>query len=147
MLRLFYANGRGSQLTATRRFVEDMLRTGAFEHGTRYYHLPDFMLFFLSDLCAKNPGARELHQIDSLVRRRLQERMGCTHDSPSAALRLIASNNMCMSNVQDKKILLNSQHVDGRWTGYVYRYGSSGLLFGSDGLTTALAVAALQGIE
>ncbi|KIM94467.1 hypothetical protein OIDMADRAFT_45810 [Oidiodendron maius Zn] len=133
-LRLFYANGRGFQLVAALHFMKDMLRTGAFEHGTR-------------DLCVKNPSAKELGDLDSLIRQRLQERMGCTQDAPSAAFRLIASNNLRMRNSKDEKILLDSQHVDGRWTGYVYRYGSSGVLFGSDGLTTALAVAALQGAK
>ena len=127
--------------------MEDMLRTGAFEHGTRYYQLPDYLLYYLSDLCAKNPDAEELGSLEALIRQRLQERMGCTQDAPSAAFRLIASNRLRMCNTKDRKILLDLQHVDGRWTGYVYRYGSSGVLFGSDGLTTALAVAALQGIE
>lgn len=127
--------------------MEDMLRTGAYEHGTRYYQLPDWLLYYLSDLCAKNPGARALRSLRDLLCWRPQERMGCTHDVPSAALRLIASNNMHMTNGQDRKILLDSQHVDGRWEGYVYRFGSSGILFGSEGLTTALAVAALQGVN
>lgn len=127
--------------------MEDMLRSGAYEHGTRYYHLADFLLFYLSDLCAKNQKAVELQTLDPLVRQRLQERMGCTTDAPSAALRLIASNNMNMSNSRDRKILLDQQQLDGRWTGYVYCYGASRILFGSDGLTTAFAVAALQGIQ
>jgi hypothetical protein len=124
-----------------------MLRTGAFEHGTRYYQLPDYLIYYISDLCGKNPGVDELSELDRLVRLRLQERMGCTQDAPSAACRLLASNMLRIRNTKDKKILLDSQHIDGRWSGWIYRYGSSGVLFGSDGLSTALAVAALQGVE
>lgn len=145
VLRLFYANGRGSQLQPARRFMEDMLRTGAFEHGTRYYHLPDFLLYYLSDLCVKNPGADELDSLRDLVCWRLKERMGSTHDASSAAFRLIASNNMRLTNKLDRGVLLDSQHSDGKWMGYMYRYGFSGIMFGSEGLITALAVTALQG--
>ncbi|KAH8126190.1 HAD-like protein [Trichoderma asperelloides] len=147
VLRLFYANGRGDELTAIRQFVEDMLRTTAFEHATRYYHLPDFFLYYVSDLCANNPAAGELDLIRKLLCLRLQDRMGSSRDSPSAAFRLIASNNMNLVNERDKAILLDSQHEDGRWTGWLYRYGSSGILIGSDGLTTALAVNALEGVK
>ncbi|PTB36219.1 hypothetical protein M441DRAFT_151448 [Trichoderma asperellum CBS 433.97] len=147
VLRLFYANGRGGELTAIRQFVEDMLRTTAFQHATRYYHLPDFFLYYVSDLCANNPTAGELDLIRKLLCLRLQDRMGSSKDSPSAAFRLIASNNMNMVNGRDEAILLDSQNVDGRWTGWLYRYGSSGILIGSDGLTTALAVNALEGVK
>ncbi|KAF0319339.1 hypothetical protein GQ607_013444 [Colletotrichum asianum] len=145
VLRLFYANKRGWQLQHTRRFMEDMLRTGAFEHGTRYYHLPDFFLYYLSDLCAKHSRDDELDTLRDLIVWRLQERIGATHDAPSAALRVIAARNMQLSNNMDRKVLLDLQHSDGRWTGYVYRYGSTGILFSSEGLVTALAVAALRG--
>lgn len=124
-----------------------MLRTTAFEHATRYYHLPDFFLYYVSDLCANNPAAGELDLIRKLLCLRLQDRMGSSRDSPSAAFRLIASNNMNLVNERDKAILLDSQHEDGRWTGWLYRYGSSGILIGSDGLTTALAVNALEGVK
>jgi hypothetical protein len=124
-----------------------MLRTRAYEHGTRYYHLGDYIIYYLSGLCAKNQRAQELRPMRQLLYERLEERMGCTKDVPSAALRLTASNNMGLSNPRDRKILLSSQQVDGKWSGYVYRYGSSGVLFGSDGLTTALAVAALEGSQ
>lgn len=134
--------------------MEDMLRTGAFEHGTRYYPLPDVLLYYLSELCVKNPGAAELDALRALVRWRLQERMGLRatlgpeHDdgAASAAFRLIACNNMRLANNHlDRRILLDAQHGDGKWTGYMYRFGSSGILLGSEGLITALAVAALQG--
>lgn len=125
--------------------MEDMLRAGAFEHGTRYYHLPDFFLYYLSDLCAKHPRDDELDTLRDLIVWRLQERIGATHDAPSAALRVIAARNMELSNNTDRKVLLDLQHSDGRWTGYVYRYGSTGILFSSEGLVTAMAVAALRG--
>ncbi|KAH0428644.1 hypothetical protein CcaCcLH18_08910 [Colletotrichum camelliae] len=97
VLRLFYANNRGWQLQATRRFMEDMLRTGAFEHGTRYYHLPDFLLYYLSDLCAKHPHDEELNSLRDLIVWRLQERIGATRDAPSAALRRWKMDRICLS--------------------------------------------------
>ncbi|GFG09990.1 ankyrin [Aspergillus lentulus] len=64
MLGLFYRNGRGSNLIATCRFMEDMLRTRAYEHGSRYYHLPDFLPYYLSDICVHNRGEQDLHALD-----------------------------------------------------------------------------------
>ncbi|PKX91101.1 ankyrin [Aspergillus novofumigatus IBT 16806] len=100
MLRIFYRNGRGSQLIATRHFMEDMLRTRAYEHGTRYYHLPDFFMYYLSDMSVHHREDQDLHALEVLLRQRLQERMGFTTHAPSTALRLISSNSMEMSNIQ-----------------------------------------------
>ncbi|KAJ0301589.1 hypothetical protein COL516b_007560 [Colletotrichum fioriniae] len=86
VLRVFYASGRGNQLQPARHFMEDMLRTGAFEHGTRYYHLPDFLLYYLSELCSKNPDADELDILRDLLRQRLKERIGSTNDASSKSL-------------------------------------------------------------
>ncbi|KAI3535680.1 hypothetical protein CSPX01_11204 [Colletotrichum filicis] len=145
VLRVFYASGRGNQLQPALHFMEDMLRTGAFEHGTRYYHLPDFLLYYLSELCSKNPNASELESLRDLLCQRLKERMGYTNDASSVGLRLLASNNMRLINTTDRRVLLDLQRSDGSWMGYLYRYGFSGILIGSEGAITALAVKALQG--
>ncbi|KAL2884401.1 hypothetical protein SGCOL_000346 [Colletotrichum sp. CLE4] len=145
VLRVFYASGRGHQLQPALNFMEDMLRTGAFEHGTRYYHLPDFLLYYLSELCSRNIDAKELDSLRGLLCRRLNERMGSTNDASSVGLRLLASNNMRLANGSDRRLLLDLQRSDGSWMGYLYRYGSSGILIGSEGAITALAVKALQG--
>ncbi|KAK7458292.1 hypothetical protein Landi51_01115 [Colletotrichum acutatum] len=146
VLRVFYASGRGNQLQPALHFMEDMLRTGAFEHGTRYYHLPDFLLYYLSELCSKNPDADELESLRQLLCQRLKARMGSTNDASSVGLRLLASNNMRLTNTPDIKVLLDLQRSDGSWMGYLYRYGFSGILIGSEGAITALAVKALQGV-
>lgn len=127
--------------------MEDMLRTGAFEHGTRYYHLPDFLLYYLSELCSKNPDADELDILRDLLRQRLKERIGSTNDASSVGLRLLASNNMRLTNTSDRSLLLDLQRSDGSWMGYLYRYGFSGILIGSEGAITALAVKALQSAQ
>lgn len=124
-----------------------MLRTRAYEHPARYYHLPDFLLYYISDLCAQNRDAKELDTLRAMLYDCLEERMASTADPPSAAFRLIAANNLHMDNKRDRNILLLSQQVDGKWTGWIYRYGTSGILYGSDGLTTALALTALNGYQ
>ncbi|KAK1633506.1 Haloacid dehalogenase-like hydrolase-domain-containing protein, partial [Colletotrichum phormii] len=145
VLRVFYASGRGHQLQPALQFMGDMLRTGAFEHGTRYYHLPDFLLYYLSELCSKYLDANELDSLRDLLCRRLKERMGSTNDASSVGLRLLASNNMRLANGSDRRLLLDLQRSDGNWMGYLYRYGFSGIIIGSEGAITALAVKALQG--
>ncbi|KXH66335.1 hypothetical protein CSAL01_03929 [Colletotrichum salicis] len=144
-VRRVYASGRGYQLQPALHFMEDMLHTGAFEHGNRYYHLPYFLLYYLSELCSKNLDANELDSLRDLLFRRLKERMGSTNDASNAGLRLLASNNMRLANGSDRRLLLDLQRSDGSWMGYLYRYGFSGILIGSEGAITALAVKALQG--
>ena len=50
-----------------------------------------------------------------------------------------------MCDVQDYERLLDMQQEDGAWPlGWFYRNGGSGLLTGNQGLTTAMAVAAIR---
>jgi hypothetical protein len=42
---------------------------------------------------------------------------------------------------------LSMQQVDGSWTqGWIYKFGSNGLLVGNDGATTAMAIRAITAV-
>lgn len=144
VLRLFFAHGRGDELRGAVVFLEQMLRTRAYEHGTRYYHLPDWLFYYLGSLCHDNRDEPSLGTLRRLTTHHLTERIGCSQDAPSAALRLLACQDLGIPNVRDTRVLLEAQQADGNWSGWVWRYGRSSMLVSNDGLTTALAVRALQ---
>lgn len=127
--------------------MKDILRTRAFEHGSRYYYHPEWILYYLADLCSKHSDP-ELADLRSLVCTRLQERVGFEqNDAFTAALRLIAANRLGVHNPRDRDILFELQQVDGTWDGWIYSFGSSKNYFGSKGMVTAFAVHALATIS
>ena len=124
--------------------MKDILRTHAFEHGTRYYQQPDWIFYYLADLCSRH-FEPELTELRSLVYTRLQERMGFERDNAlAAAMRLIAANRLGLNNPRDRDILLDLQQADGTWDGWLYSFGQSKNYIGSKGVVTAFAVHALS---
>lgn len=123
----------------------------AYTTGTRYYFQPDWFFFYLSDLCARHANSTAgppLGELRRLLTLRLRERMGCAKwsDPFSAAMRVVAAQNLGLENPRDLEILVATQQVDGSWSKdpWVYRYGNSGILFGNGGLVTAMALRALR---
>lgn len=130
------------------KYMCQIVRNRAYTTGTRYYYHPDWFFFYLSDLCANNASCSELAELRRLLTARLRERMGgCAgwRDAFSAAMRVVAAHNLGIENRCDWDILVGSQQSDGSWSkdAWVYRFGSSGILFGSSGLVTAMVLKAL----
>lgn len=128
-----------------------IIATRAYATGTRYYYHPDWFFFYLSDLCARNPTSAhpELGELRRLLTARLRERMGCAgwSDALSAAMRVVAARNLGLDEEigKDWEIVVAKQLGDGSWgrDAWVYRYGSSKVLFGNRGVVTAMALRAL----
>lgn len=59
-------------------------------------------------------------------------------------MRILACNSLGIECSVDRHALLRLQCGDGGWeSGWMYRYGSTGIKIGNRGVTTALAVRAL----
>ncbi len=123
-----------------------MLLYRAYSGGTRYYCSADCFLFFLGRLIDR-PYHPELHdELVPLLRERVQERVGASSDSLSIAMRILTCKKLGLRYDTDMRSLLGLQCEDGSWdAGWMYQYGASGLRIGNRGLTTALAVNALDG--
>ena len=144
VLRLFYQNRRGHQLAGTLQYMHRVLFTRAYKFGTRYYHLPDWLFYYLGELVSKH-NEPELEGLRLLLKRRLAERVGCDKDVMAAALRLLACQALKIENGKDLETLVASQQVDGAWPmGWLNRYGSSGIKVGSRGVVTAMAVKGIR---
>ena len=144
VLRLFYQNRRGHQLAGTLQYMHRVLFTRAYKFGTRYYHLPDWLFYYLGELCSKH-SEPELEGLRLLLKKRLAERIGCDHDVMAAALRLLACQALSLDNQRDLETLVASQQIDGGWPiGWLNRYGSSGIKVGSRGVITAMATKGIR---
>jgi hypothetical protein len=145
ILTFFYAHGRGHELSEGFAWVRAILQHRAYLDGTLYYYGADTFLFFLSRLLEVSPSIYE--QIGPLFSERILERVGKGGDALALAMRIIAA---CTVHVEDAlgsdiQQLKGMQEVDGGWpTGWIYKYGSIDILIGNRGLTTALALKAIN---
>ena len=136
-------NGRGHELAETLDWVYNVLAHRAFEHGTLYYHSGDAFLYFLSRLLHTAAAVRD--RFKPLFTSRIQYRFGAPGDALALSMRVLAASSIGLCDVQDYERLLALQEEDGSWPlGWFYRNGSSGILTGNQGLTTAMAVAAIK---
>jgi hypothetical protein len=82
-----------------------------------------------------------------LLRERVQERIGAPGDALALAMRILTCASVGVRNAMDARALLPLQCEDGGWEiGWVYKYGSSRVKIGNRGLTTALAISALDAV-
>ncbi|KAJ7102373.1 HAD-like domain-containing protein [Mycena belliarum] len=145
VLSLFYSFNRGSELASTLYWVRDVLLNRAYVDGSRYYATGECFLYFLARLLqrAEDPALHSL--LEPLLKQRIQEHIARPGDAVALSMRLIVCEYLGIENRIDLQSLLALQCEDGGWAiGPVYRYGVSGLKIGNRGLTTALAVKALE---
>jgi hypothetical protein len=152
VLRLFQKYERLHELKSTLSYVLSVLTRCEYMAGTRYYPSPDSFLHFLSwfflesqqDNCE---GDRKLEcDIAIPLGKALEARIGQPGDSVELAERVIACHNVGMQNFNDLETLMSMQEGDGGWKpGCMYGYGSTGERIVNKGLTTALAIKAIEG--
>jgi hypothetical protein len=147
-LTFFYTYGRGQDLAQTLDWVHEVLLNRAYLEGTRYYTTAECFLFCLARLL-ESVQDTELHALlMPLLKERIQERIGADGDSIALAMRINVCNFVGIRNEVDMRRLLPMQCADGSWEiGWVYKYGASGLKIGNRGLTTVLAVKAIEDFD
>lgn len=143
-LTFFHTNGRGAELPETFDWVYNVLRTRAYASGTLYYYGADTFLYFLSRLLAV-PATLPFHSdLAEVFKDRVEEQFGEPGDALALSMRVLAAASVNLSDRRGYDRLLALQEADGAWpTGWVYKYGMSGVLVGNKGLTTVMAVAAI----
>ena len=144
-LSLFYRHGRGRELVKTLRWVHEVLLHRAYLDGTYYYEGSDIFLFYLGRLLGCTPDAELHHWLEPLLKERIQERVGQNGSALNLAMRLLTCNMFGIEDQVDLEVLLSLQCEDGGWgLDWIYRYGTSGIKLGNRGVTTALAVSAIE---
>jgi hypothetical protein len=146
ILTFFHRHGRGHDLAATLDWVEAVLVNRAYLGGTLYYATSETFLFFLYRLLSTAPDVRQ--RLLPVYRERVAELFGAPGDPLALAMRIIAAASVGLADVVDYERLLTMQDRDGAWRGgWIYKFGATGLLIGNDGVTTALAMQAINAIS
>ena len=146
VLTLFYSNGRGHELIKTLDWVEKVLVHRAYAGGTLYYVTAEAFLFFLARLIQRAPPVRQ--RLGRVFAVRVVERFGTEGDALALAMRIITAASIGFVDRPDFERLMSMQQVDGSWTrGWFYKLRSSGLLVCNDGVTTALAILAIESVS
>jgi hypothetical protein len=147
-LTAFYAYGRGPDLHLTFEWIRNLLLHRAYLEGTRYYRTPEAFLFFLTRLLKCSDDAELHEQMDALVKERVQELVGGGGDALTLAMRLLACEYVGLANDVDLRKLLPLQCEDGSFeTGWMYRFGTTGIKIGNRGMTTAMSINAIEAIN
>lgn len=144
VLACFYSFGRGQELDHTLELIRNVLLHRTYIQGTRYYPSPDCCLFFFGRLLQSSNDAHLKATLGSLLKKRIQERVGLSGSALSLAMRIITCDLFNLDCGHDRRALLDLQCDDGGWeAGSLYTYGSTGLEIGNRGVTTALAIKAI----
>ncbi|PCH41957.1 HAD-like protein [Wolfiporia cocos MD-104 SS10] len=144
-LCLFYKYGRGHELEDSLTWIRNILQQNQHLEGSRYYQSPDCFLYFVGRLLLHSNDPY-LHDVlrPALVRR-VRERIGVKGDAMELSMRLLVCNELGIYNKVDMEALYLLQCDDGGWKlGWLYRFGSTGVRAGNRGLTTALAIQAIE---
>ena len=145
---LFYLFGRAREVQRSLDWVCSFLERGRHLEGTRYYPSPDAFLFFASRLLERSADEQLHARLVPLVTRHLRERVGIMGDPMELAMRVLVCRQFGVANEVDLTRLIEMQCRDGGWeVGWLYRFGSSGIKAGSRGLTTALAIKAIEAAQ
>jgi hypothetical protein len=147
ILGIFYKHGRGHELHDTFDWVANILKNRAYTAGTYYYVGGDLFLFFLSRLFKFSSKVRQ--RLEPMFKVRVQERFGLEADSLSLAARIVAAVSVDMVvDSRDLENLLSMQREDGSWgNSWFFRIPETGIRIRNDGVTTALAVHAIQQVR
>ncbi|TFK92720.1 HAD-like protein [Polyporus arcularius HHB13444] len=145
VLSLFFEHGRGHQLPHTLDWVYEVLVHRAYEGGSRYYLSADCFLFFMSRLLQRVHDPAVQARLRPVFIERMQERVGAGGDSMDLAFRILAASTVGIQCPRDLERLTGAQCEDGGWDlCWFYQFGSTGLRAGNRGLTTALAIRAIE---
>jgi hypothetical protein len=152
VLRFFQKYGCLHELESTLSYVLSLLTSKEYMAGTRYYPSPDSFLHFLCRFFLESQqhdceGDQKLEcDIALPLREALEARIGQPGDSVELAERVIACHNVGIQDFDDLETLMSMQEGDGGWKpGCMYGYGSTGERIVNKGLTTALAIKAIEG--
>jgi len=125
------------------RFLFETLERQSYLGGTRYYPAPETFLFFVTRLATDFPVRYQ--GLLPVLRRHLRPRLGQPGTSLVLAFRALAARRLALEASAERARLLRLQRDEGTWPadGF-FRYGRTQQMFGSEAVTTALALSACQ---
>ncbi|TGO56870.1 hypothetical protein BCON_0072g00150 [Botryotinia convoluta] len=114
VLTTFHKYQRGDQLPKARDWIRDILLHRAYLHGSYYYRSAEWFFFWVYRFIKHStydPSIQE--QFTSLLKQRIQERIGMPGDALALAMRLSVCGFVGVRNYQDMQRLRELQGEDG----------------------------------
>ena len=130
-------------MAETLNWVEQVLQHRAYLKGTLYYATAEQFLYFVARLMLISPSVDA--RLHDTFRQRVSERLGAEDDALALSMRILCAIAFDLNPALDLERLLELQQEDGSWRqSWFYKYGSTGMFIGNDGVTTALSVKAIE---
>lgn len=143
VLSLAFRLGRADEVEATLQFVREVLVDGAYLDGTRYYHSPDSLLYFVGRVVHQYPEASAC--LVEPLREAVRRRQGTTEHTIDLAQRVLLSTWLDIDDGGELERLIDLQGDTGTWpTDSLFRYGRKKIFFGSRTMASAFAMAAIS---
>jgi hypothetical protein len=145
VLYLAAMRDRVSEAAATLHFVEEVLRERLYSFGTRYYPRPENFLFFLTRLVMDFPDLFE--RLHGELRSAVLECRGASAYPLDRAQWLSSMTRLGLPVEAEMSSFMTLQRPDGTWpVDAFFRYGRSGVFFGTEMVTTAMAVSVTNSV-
>jgi hypothetical protein len=146
VLYLAHQMGKEGEFQSTLKYVEEQLVTKEYLKGSRYYYSPDTFLFFLGRVLHSFP-ASPLSHLKPILAQEVRERIGTTSHPLDLSQRVMLSVWFGVDAYHsDLDTLIGQQsQPSGAWPlDSLFQYGRKAVYFGSEALSTAFALAALD---
>lgn len=145
VLFLAHQLDRQDELLASEDYVVETLVDGSFLAGTRYYPSPETFLYFVTRVVRAFPNSRLSQRIRTSLRQAVIARVGTSTTPIDMAQRVLVCAWLGLSNKGEATMLAKLQDEFGAWPAdSLFQYGRTKVHFGSSGLSTSMAIAALQ---
>lgn len=145
VLFLGHQLGRQDELLATEDHVVEVLIDGRYLAGTRYYPAPETFLYFLTRVVRAYPHSRLAQRVRPALRQAIITRVGTSATPIDLAQRVLICSWLGLRNTGEATMLAKLQDDHGAWPAdSLFQYGRSKVHFGSSGLSTSMAIAALH---
>jgi hypothetical protein len=145
VLYLAHQLGREDELLPTEDFVVEVLMDGRYLAGTRYYPAPETFLYFLARVLRAFPHSRLAERARPALRQAVIARVGTSTAPIDMAQRVLICSWLGLRNTGEATLLAKLQDERGAWPAdSLFQYGRTKVHFGSSGLSTSMAIAALH---
>ncbi|MFV8749458.1 hypothetical protein ACNOYE_02775 [Nannocystaceae bacterium ST9] len=147
VLFLAHQLGRQDELSATEDFLLETLIDGSYLTGTRYYPAPETFLYFVTRILRSFPHSRLAERVRPMLRQAIIARVGTSASPIDLAQRVLICSWLGLRNTGEATMLAKLQDQTGAWPAdSLFQYGRSKVHFGSSGLSTSMALAALHSV-
>jgi hypothetical protein len=143
ILYFAYLLGREKEIIQSENWIYNTLQTSEYLNGSRYYNSPDAFLFAINRIANKFPMFKK--RFKKSLYESINNRIKKAEHPLDIAMTIIVAKSFDINTKSYKNKLINLQNSNGSWPAdALFRFGSVEKYFGSQALSTAYAIRALE---